>query len=116
AQPLLEAVGADPESINGPAITSLAQQRDPFCLDLLADLGTWLGEGIASLTSILDCAVVVIGGGVSEAGELLLEPIRQAFTRTLPVMEHRPHLELRVATLGNEAGMIGVADLARSAG
>ncbi len=114
-KPLLDAAGGDLERIKGQVITSYAQQHDPFCMDLLADLGTWLGEGIASLTSILDSGVVVIGGGVSDAGELLLGPARQAFTSTLPAAEHRPHLELRLATLGNEAGMIGVADLARSA-
>jgi glucokinase len=115
AKPLLDAVGGAPEQIKGQAITTSAQQHDPFCMDLLADLGTWLGEGIASLTSILDSGVVVIGGGVSEAGELLLGPARQAFTSALPAAEHRPHLELRLAALGNEAAMIGVADLARSA-
>ena len=41
-----------------------------------AELGRWLGEGIASLAAVLDPAVVVIGGGVSEAGDLLLDPIR----------------------------------------
>ncbi|MBA2446212.1 MAG: ROK family glucokinase [Nocardioidaceae bacterium] len=115
AKPLLDASGGDLDEINGPAITSQAQQDDPFCIDLLAGLGTWLGEGIASLTTVLDSGVVVIGGGVGEAGELLLGPVRQAFTSTLPAAEHRPHLQLRLATLGNEAGMIGVADLARSA-
>lgn len=115
AKPLLDAAGGDLDKINGPAITSQAQQGDPFCVDLLADLGTWLGEGIASLTAVLDSGVVVIGGGVGEAGELLLGPVRQAFSSTLPAGEHRPHLQLRLATLGNEAGLIGVADLARNA-
>lgn len=113
---LLAAVAGDVDAIDGPAITALAQQHDPLCVDLLADAGTWLGEGIASVTTVLDSGVVVVGGGVSEAGELLLGPAREAFAKSLPAAEHRPHLELRLATLGNEAGMIGAADLARSIG
>ena len=82
-------------------------------MSLLADLGQWLGEGIASLAAVLDPGVVVIGGGVGDAGELLLGPVRKAIEDNLPAAENRPHLQVRVATLGNEAGMIGAADLAR---
>jgi glucokinase len=101
------------EHIHGPLVTELALAGDPFSVDVLAELGRWLGEGIASLTAVLDPAVVVIGGGVSSAGELLLEPTRRAFVQTVPVYENRPPLELRLPTLGNDAGLIGAADLAR---
>lgn len=101
------------EHIQGPLVTELALAGDPFSVDVLAELGRWLGEGIASLTAVLDPAVVVIGGGVSSAGDLLLEPTRRAFVQTVPVYENRPPLELRLATLGNDAGLIGAADLAR---
>ena len=76
-------------------------------------LGRWLGEGIASLTAVLDPAVVVIGGGVSEAGDLLLDPVRAAFGAQLTGRGHRPVLDIRKARLGNRAGLIGAADLAR---
>ena len=66
-------------AITGPLITEAARDGDPFAVEQLAELGRWLGEGIASLTAVLDPAVVVIGGGVSEAGDLLLDPIRAAF-------------------------------------
>ena len=71
---LLDRAGGDAERITGPLITEAAQAGDPFAAEQLAALGRWLGEGIASLTAVLDPAVVVIGGGVSEAGDLLLEP------------------------------------------
>ncbi|MGI8887757.1 MAG: ROK family glucokinase [Nocardioidaceae bacterium] len=116
ARPLLDAAGGDPASINGPLVTSLAVQHDPMCVDLLEDLGRWLGEGLASLATVLDPGVVVIGGGVSEAAELLLTPVRDAYAAFLPARQHHPHPELRLATLGNEAGMIGAADLARTPG
>jgi glucokinase len=101
------------ERIDGPLITEAAREGDSFAREQLASLGRWLGEGIASLTAVLDPAVVVIGGGVSEAGDLLLEPIRAHFRANLTGRHYRPELQVRAALLGNKAGMIGAADLAR---
>jgi glucokinase len=63
---------------------------------------------------VLDPAVYVIGGGVADAGELLLAPARAAFERALSGRTHRPVAGLRVAELGNDAGLVGAADLART--
>ena len=101
------------ENISGPLITEAARDGDSFAREQLAVLGRWLGEGIASLAAILDPAVVVIGGGVSEAGDLLLEPIREHYRANLTGRHYRPELEVRAAMLGNKAGRIGAADLAR---
>jgi glucokinase len=113
ARTLLDRAGGDVEGITGPLITAAAQEGDEFAREQLASLGRWLGEGIATLTAVLDPAVVVIGGGVSEAGELLLGPIRSHFRANLTGRHYRPELEIREALLGNRAGMIGAADLAR---
>ena len=94
-------------------ITDAAKEGDAFAVARLAAAGTWLGEGIASLAAVLDPGVVVIGGGVSEAGDLLLEPIREHFRRNLTGRNYRPELAVRPAELGNDAGLIGAADLAR---
>lgn len=110
---LLERAGGDIDRIDGPMITDAARDGDAFAIVRLAELGRWLGEGIASLVTVLDPAVVAIGGGVSEADDLLLEPLREAFGLHLPGREHRPLAEIRRATLGNAAGIIGAADLAR---
>jgi glucokinase len=110
---LLARAGGDPGAITGPLITELAQAGDAFATEQLARLGRWLGEGIASFTSVLDPAVVVIGGGVSEADELLLGPVRAAFMCQLTGRGHRPIPEIRKARLGNRAGLIGAADLTR---
>lgn len=111
--PLMVAAGGRAEDIDGLMITKAAEEGDPLSIALLADLGHWLGEGIATLAAILDPAVVVIGGGVSEAGDLLLHPIQKSLDSHLPAYGNRPHPELRVATLGNEAGLIGSGNLAR---
>src|SRR6185369_11181953 len=113
AADLLDRAGGDPDAITGPMVSEAARAGDTFAIEQLADLGRWLGEGIASLTAVLDPAVVVIGGGVSEAGDLLLEPIRAHYRANLTGRHYRPELQVRAALLGNKAGMIGAADLAR---
>jgi glucokinase len=113
AADLLERAGGHPDAITGPLITEAARDGDTFSLEQLTAIGRWLGEGIASLTAVLDPAVVVVGGGVSAADELLLGPARAAFGAQLTGRGHRPMLEIRKARLGNRAGLIGAADLAR---
>jgi glucokinase len=113
ARALVDRAGGDVEAITGPLITEAAHHGDPFAREQLASLGRWLGEGIASLAAVLDPAVVVIGGGVSQAGDLLLGPTRAHFAANLTGRHHRPELQVRAAVLGNEAGLIGAADLAR---
>ncbi len=113
ARGLLDRAGGNIDDITGPLITEAAKDGDEFAIERLVTVGQWLGEGIASLTAVLDPAVVVIGGGVSEAGDLLLDPIRAAFRSNLTGRTYRPALEIRPAQLGNRAGMIGAADLAR---
>jgi len=103
----------DPHAIDGPAITRLAQAGDRLAIQLLADLGQWIGEGVAMLAAILDPRVIAIGGGVGEAGDLLLGPVVEAFETHLPARSHRPAAEVRLAALGTEAGIIGAADLVR---
>ncbi|RJS44832.1 ROK family glucokinase [Nocardioides cavernaquae] len=113
AAALLEGAGGDVEAITGPMVTEAAQAGDPFAVARLVELGTWLGEGIASLASVLDPGVVTLGGGVSAAGDLLLVPTRASFLANLTGRGHRPEADFRLARLGNKAGMIGAADLAR---
>jgi len=95
------------------AITKAARAGDSFAIDRLAEIGDWIGQGVATLAAVLDPNLVVIGGGVGEAGDLLLDPIRASFESHVTVRGYRPMLEMRQARLGNAGGMVGVADLAR---
>jgi glucokinase len=90
-------------------------EGDPAAVELLADLGVWIGEGLASVAAILDPELFVLGGGVSEAGALLIDPALSAFRRQLTGRGYRPEARFALATLGNDAGLIGAADLAARA-
>ena len=76
-------------------------------------MGRWLGRGLANLAAVLDPTVFVIGGGVSEAGELLIAPARDEFRYTLTGRRYRPQAGVLVAELGPDAGIVGAADLSR---
>lgn len=111
---LLRAAGGHPEQITGPQITAAARDGDPVALECFAEIGRWLGEGLAGLAAVLDPACFVVGGGVAEAGELLLGPARAAFQATLTGAAYRPQPAVRLAALGSAAGIVGAADLARA--
>jgi len=110
---ILELAGGEVEKITGPHVTRAAQEGDALAVELLAELGRWLGEGAASATALLDPALIVVGGGVAAAGDLLLAPARKAFSEQLSGRGHRPEAPFVVASMGNDAGMVGAADLAR---
>ncbi|MCA0291940.1 MAG: ROK family glucokinase [Actinobacteria bacterium] len=113
ARDLYERVAGDPARLTGPLVTEVAQAGDRTAIELLTEVGTWLGIGIANLAATFDPGAFVIGGGVSAAGELLLDPARQAFRKQLTGRGFRPEARIVRAELGNEAGLIGAADLAR---
>ena len=102
------------EGLTGKAITEAAREGDQVALAAFNTTAHWLGAGIASLSVILDPECVVIGGGVIDAGEILLAPTRAAMERFMPFAGKHPYPEIIPATLGNEAGLVGAADLARA--
>ncbi len=96
--------------IVGKTVTDLAINGDPLAREIVADAGRYLGVALASLANIFDPDVIVIGGGVSVVGDLLLDPAREELTsRALPPMNRTP---VQLAELGPEAGMIGAAAMA----
>lgn len=113
AQGLLEHVGGNIDGLVGPDVTAAAVNGDQLAIELIGDVGTWLGRGLANLAAALDTDLFVIGGGVSAAGDLLIDPARAAFERTLTGRGFRPMARIALATFRNDAGLIGAADLAR---
>jgi glucokinase len=103
----------DPDgTIHGAEISRLVLAGDPGALEALRRVATALGEACGGFQAVLDPEVFVIGGGVAQLGDVLLEPVRIAYETSLPGFGDRPVADFAVAQLGNDAGVIGVADLA----
>jgi glucokinase len=113
ASRLLELGGGDAGGIRGPAVTQAALEGDACALRCFDIVGGWLGQGLAALAAILDPGCFVIGGGVSAAGDLLIDPARAAFDDEFTGGCYRHRAEIKLAQLGADAGVIGAADLAR---
>jgi glucokinase len=112
---LLARLGGDKSALTGPVITEAARDGDATARELIADIGEWLGIGLANLAAAFDPGLFVIGGGVSAADEMLIGPAREAFRRQLPGRGYRPEARIVRAVLGSDAGLIGAAELARTA-
>jgi glucokinase len=113
AETLLELGDGTPEGVQGLHVTQAARKGDPVALAAFDFAARWLGQGMADIAAILDPECFVIGGGVSEAGDFLLVPTVRAFTESVSGSDHRQLPAIVAARLGNDAGMVGAADLAR---
>ena len=110
----LAAAAAEGREITGALVTELAHDGDAAARAAVARVGRWLGVGLAGLANVFDPEVVVIGGGVGHAGELLLEPARaELAARARPPSAER--VLVVPAAFGDESGMLGAALLAREA-
>jgi glucokinase len=99
--------------IEGKHISQAARQGDKVAVDSFRELARWAGAGLADLASLFDPSAFIVGGGVSDEGELVLDPIRKSFRRWLIGGQWRPHAQVLAAQLGGKAGLVGAADLAR---
>jgi glucokinase len=112
---LADACEGRPELVTGQMVSEAAEAGDLLARRAFASVGDWLGVGVANLVAAFDPEVVVIGGGVSAAGERLLEPARTALERSLVGAGHRLVPPLRLAAFGPQSGLVGAGLLARSA-
>ncbi|HET8566104.1 MAG TPA: ROK family protein [Solirubrobacterales bacterium] len=100
------------KEVDGRVVTEAALAGDRTAIDVFELIGGRLGVACSSFANIFQPDAIVVGGGVIAAGDLLLEPARRELReRSLTPMNETPILE---ATLGNDAGMIGAAALART--
>ncbi len=110
---LVDLAGGDIEAIEGEHVTRAARDGDPVALASFDEIARWLGAGLADLTYLLDPEVLVVGGGVVDAGNLLMEPTRAAYAESLGARGSLAVAPVVAATLGSAAGVVGAADLAR---
>lgn len=109
---IAEMAGGDPERVTGTLVTEAARAGDPTARGILAEVGHRLGQGIAGLVNVLDPGVVIVGGGVAEAGDLILEPARTSFVSCVEGRELRTDVRIEPAALGPDGAAIGAAVLA----
>ncbi len=104
----------DLEAVEPRDVTRAAEEGDALAIEAIERLGSWLGIGLASLVSLLDPEMVVLGGGVSDhIGRWLLPATARSMTGRMFAAAYREPPAVRLATLGDTAGMIGAADMAR---
>ncbi len=115
AAAVVEAAGGDPEAVRGEHVTSAAHAGDPGARQIVEDFAWWVGLGLANLTNLFDPEVIVLGGGLTEEADLLLEPISRLYEELLYAPAHRPRPRLVPAVLGERAGALGAALIAADA-
>ncbi len=109
---VVELAGGEPEDVRGEHVTAAAAEGDAEALAVLKRFGWWVALGIANLVNVLDPGMVVIGGGLAEAGGLVLDPTRSAYRQLVFAADHRPDVPIVLAHLGGHAGAVGAALLA----
>jgi len=110
---LLAKAAGEVGAITGQMVTEAAEAGDAVAIEAFRQVGTWLGVAMADMVQILDPQMIVIGGGVVEAGDLLLGPTVASYSEQLAQRAKSPIAEVRPAKMGNTAGIVGAADLAR---
>ncbi|MBA3655114.1 MAG: ROK family protein [Actinobacteria bacterium] len=110
---VVELAGGDPEAVRGEHVTRAAADGDPAAREVMNRFGWWVALGLANLANAFDTECFVLGGGLVEAGDILLAPVRASFLDLVEAAEHRPPVDIIPATLGEHAGAIGAAMLAR---
>ncbi|MFC5993398.1 ROK family protein [Pseudonocardia hispaniensis] len=103
----------DPGRITGRRVAAAARAGDRLARRALADLGSWLGEGLAIVADVFDPELVVIGGGVAGSAPLFLDEAREHYARVVTGAGNRPLARIRTAQLGEAAAVVGAAQLAR---
>jgi glucokinase len=99
--------------LSGTALTKAAKAGNELALAAFSKQADWLGLACASYSLIIDPQAIIIGGGVVDAGELFLAPVRAAMRKYMPFAESHVPPKIIAAKFGNDAGLIGAADLVR---
>jgi glucokinase len=113
APSVVAAAGGDPAAITGVHVGDAAQRGEADALAILDEWARWVAIGLAGLTNVLDPERIVISGGLVELGDVLFDPLRGHFDGRIEGPEHRPDVQIVPAALGERAGVIGAAALAR---
>ncbi len=111
----VDLAGGDPEAVRGEHVVAAAREGDHDAGAVLDEFAWWVAAGVANLIDLLDPSVVVLGGGVIDAADVLLHRIEAAVPEQVLARAHRPSVEIAAAHFGATAGAIGAAVLAADA-
>ena len=101
-----------PNQMTARTVVDAAREGDPAAVEAFDEYTTHLAMGIVSVINFLDPEMILLGGGVSAAGDFLLNPVREKVNQN-KFYSTLPHGEIALAALGNDAGIIGAAMLGR---
>ena len=107
---LYKKVGGDLDKIEARTVIDLAKENDPDCMQLFENYVYHLAVGLATLVNVYDPEVIAIGGGVSHAGEFLLNKVNEILPKLI-FCKNMPYARIELARMGNDAGIIGAAML-----
>ena len=107
---ILSMAGGDPANIEARTVIDCARENDPVAVKVYGEYIDYLSQAIASVVNLLDPEVIVLGGGVSRAGDFLLDPLHREYPKYV-IFNDQPMPEIKIAVLGARAGMIGAAML-----
>ncbi|MCF8589311.1 ROK family protein [Gordonia liuliyuniae] len=104
---------ADPGSLTGRRVAAAAADGDPVAVAAYTDLARWLGIGLGMIADVFDPDLIVLAGGVGAASGLFLDDAREHYTASVTGAGHRQLARIRGTQLGETAGVIGAAEVAR---
>ncbi len=110
---LMEMTGNRTDNINGVFIFNAAKNGDPLCTKVIDRLAHYLAIGIMNMSTATDPDIVAIGGGLSKAGDFLLNKVRKEYVSLTKYFTGIPPENIKFAELGNDAGIVGAAMLAK---
>jgi glucokinase len=108
---MLDLAGGDVEAVTAEVVAAAARRKDPLAMEVVADVVTYLAMGVANIVSILNPEVVVLGGGLFQAADIFLEPVRSEFKRWAQPLAARS-VRIERSALGEDAGLYGCGKLA----
>jgi glucokinase len=113
---VVRVAGGDPESVRGEDVSAAALAGDPGARRVVEDVGWWVGFGLANLAAVVDPECFVLGGGLVQAGDILLDAARSAYAQLVEGGERRPPTAIVTASFGERSGAVGAALAARHGG
>ncbi len=107
---LAQYAAADPAAVTPKLIADLARQGDEMCLGVMSDIGLYIGQTLCNAIVLCDPDIILLGGGIAGAGDVLFDPIRRTVKERTPISGFDPS-NILPCELGNKAGTVGAAAL-----